>query len=435
MQKNNTTKKPFNLVQSLVIFLVAGFFFLYEFVIQISPNVMSVELMRSFQVNAGGLGIISGAYYMTYTLMQIPCGLLYDRFGPRNLLTIACFFCALGALLFGMTSVLYTAALGRLLMGIGSAFAFSGTLILVSRWFPAKYFAFMAGCVMVMSSLGSLVGETPLSEAVSQYGWRETIHFTGYIGIFLAFLIYIIVRDNPSNYFEKENHVAHDEVTRLKIVASNKQSWALAIYSFTCWAPILVIPAFIGVLFLTSTYAITKTDATNAISMCWVGVAIGSPVIGWLSDKIGRRVILLRMCALMGLIACSFMLFWHSIFAWNYLWLFVIGFAAGSQTLSFAVVKDNNPKHIIGTAIGFNNVFVVCSGFILQPLVGFLLTVFWSGDMLDGVQVYSSSNFKFALFILPICYILGLLLSTFALCETYCQPFEERKKHHVPVSR
>lgn len=422
--------------QSWLIFIVASFFFLYEFVIQISPNVMSSELMQSFHVDAAGLGVISGAYYITYTLMQVPVGMLYDKFGPRKLLSLACFFCAIGAVIFGMTENIVAASVGRMFMGVGSAFAFTGCLFLVHRWFPPRYFALMAGCVMIMSAIGSIIGETPLAKAVELYGWRSTINFIAIIGFLLSVMIFIIVRDSPANseFHDTEDHSG--EMSRLREVLLNKQTWAVAFYAFTSWAPILTVPAFIGVLFVKSAYGVSTTSAASAMTMAWLGIAVGSPLLGWLSDRIQRRTILLSINSFLGFIAISLVVYLPSMgYAWLYLWLFIFGFAAGAQSLTFAVVKDNNPKHRVGTAMGVNNVLVVCGGFIFQPLVGFLLRLFWDGTVVDSVPIYKTLDFQYALAIVPACFAVGLILALFGIRETRCLPYEQRRMENEQHAR
>ena len=180
-----------------IICTLAAMFYLYEFVLQVSPAVMTNELMHDLKLNAAGFGAMAAFYYYAYTPMQIPAGLLFDRYGPRLLITVALLICSLGAFFFGLTNDTAWASAGRFFMGIGSAFSFIGSLVLISRWFPAKYFALLAGLVQMMSSIGAILGEAPLADVVHQFGWRHTIMYVSAIGIFLAVLVWLLVRDHP----------------------------------------------------------------------------------------------------------------------------------------------------------------------------------------------------------------------------------------------
>lgn len=406
-----------------IICLAACFFYLYEFVLQVSPNVMAFQLMADLKIDAAQLGIMSGSYYIAYTLMQIPAGVLYDRMGPRTLLTFATLICAAGAFAFGLTSDMFTASAGRFLMGIGSAFAFIGCLVLVSRWFPPQYFAFLAGIVQFMSSVGALLGEMPLAAAVSAYGWRETINTIGVVGILGAIMIWLIVRDSPSSVRTAHGGHQHKSILKqLMQVCQHTQTWVIGLFAFTSWAPIIVFGALWGVPFLSMLYGINETQAAGAVSMVWLAIGIGSPIVGWWSDKIQRRNLPLTICMLIGLIAICIVLFVPNLpFYAMYPLLFLFGFAASTQTLSFGVVKDNTPPRVLGTAIGFNNMAVVCGGIIFQPLVGYLLHASWNGTTHNGIPLYDINSYRLALIILPACFVLGLILSIFVLKETYCK--------------
>lgn len=410
---------------SIIVCATACLFFIYEFILQVSPNVMTNDLMRDLRVDAAGIGIISGSYYIAYTAMQIPAGLLYDRFGPRSLLTIASIICAMGAFAFGLTDSYFTASVGRFSMGIGSAFAFIGCLVLVSRWFKPQYFALLAGLVQLMSSVGALIGEAPLAAAVSAYDWREVMTIIAVAGIVVASLIWLIVRDAPASVKVK-HHINRGELKRLLTVCSKKQTWLVAIYAFTSWAPILVFAALWGVPFLVAKYGISSTNAASAVSMVWISIGFGSPLIGWWSDQIGRRVLPLLMCSTIGLISISIILFMpHLPYPMVFPLLLLFGFSASSQALSFALVKDNNCPSMVGTAIGFNNTMVVCGGILFQPLVGFILRSTWDGSMANNVPVYSAHDYRTALSIIPLCFIVGIVSSLFFLKESYCKPTHE----------
>ena len=133
------TKHP--MFQAYLVFFMAASFYLYEYVLQVAPSVMAEPMMQTFGVTAKGFGIVAACYFYAYAPMQLPAGILFDRYGPRRLMTCALCLCALGSFFFASTESLWTAALGRWFIGVGSAFSFIGVLVLLSRWFPPNYFA------------------------------------------------------------------------------------------------------------------------------------------------------------------------------------------------------------------------------------------------------------------------------------------------------
>jgi MFS family permease len=422
MSKEKIENKKYNLLLSTVVCLTSAVFFLYEFILQVSPGVMTHEIMRDFNVDAVYLGIISAAYYVAYTVMQIPAGILYDKFGPRSLLSVASLICAIGALLFAGTHSIMAASVGRLLMGVGSSFAFIGCLVLVSRWYPARYFALLAGVVQLMSSIGALMGAAPVAAAIAVFGWRHTILALGYIGLVIMVIVWLLVRDEPDAIAHKQSHMFKSgELRRLAYVSSNPQTWLVALYAFTSWAPILVFAGLWGIPFIMQLYGISATKASSAVSMVWIGIGIGSPFVGWLSDKIRRRCTPLAFCSLLGLITIAIILYVPSIpFFLMFPLLLCFGLSASAQSLSFALVKDNNPPAIVGTAIGINNMMVVIGGVLFQPLVGLFLRLGWNGDMENSVPVYAIHDYRVALVVIPVCFLIGLIVSLRYLRESYC---------------
>lgn len=382
---------------------------------------MTSELMRDFSVGAAGLSIISAFYYYSYTPMQLPAGLLYDRFGPRRVLTVAILICTAGAFFFCATNSIAMASAGRFFMGIGSAFSFIGALLLVSRWFPPQYFALIAGIVQLMSSLGAICGQIPIAAAVNSLGWRHTLIWVSIFGLVLAVVVWLVVKDHPPGAAVEGTHYEKGELQRLRAVLGKSQSWYIGIYSFAAWGPVVVFAALWGIPYLAQRYGISTTMASTALSMIWLGVGVGSPLFGWLSDLIRRRCIPLAFCSLLGVISGVGVLYLpHISFAWMYVFLFMFGLAASGQSLAFALVKDNNLANVVGTAIGFNNMMVVAGGAIFQPLAGILLHAHWAGHYLNGAPVYSTQDYVAAMIVIPFCGILGLIMSLFFLRETYC---------------
>ncbi len=407
-------------IYGIAIFLLAATFYLYEFALQISPSVMTHTLMRDLHVDALGLGLLSSFYYYTYAPMQLPAGILFDRFGPRLLLSLAILLCAIGALCFSYTQQLIFAELGRMLMGAGSAFAFIGTLVLITRWFPAQYFAFLVGLTQLMGSMGAIASEASLAKAIDIFGWRQSLWSLGIFGIILAIVIWLMVRDWPSAQMQAthtrvQRHVWQD----LKELLSKAHTWITAAYAFLVWTPITAFAALWGVPFLSKLYNISTAQAGATVSMVWLGVALGCPVLGWWSDKSRRRKPALVVCTLLGITSLALIIYVPIPLSVCYLVLFCFGIAAAGQSVSFGVVKDNNSNRVAGTAVGFNNMAIVAGGALFQPLIGWLLHKQWQGQFIHNVPYYSLTNFRHALIVLPLCYLLALIIATGLLKESY----------------
>ncbi|MBA2654003.1 MAG: MFS transporter [Gammaproteobacteria bacterium] len=424
---NNTSQMSYSKA-GLLPFLICGvgaFFYVYEFFLRVMPSAMTDELMRSFQIDAGGLGVLSAFFYYGYTPMQIPAGLLLDRYGPRILLSLSMMVCAVGALAFGLTNSAIVASMARLFIGLVSAFAFVGALVLATRWFAARYFALIVGLIQLMGCIGAIVGEAPVAIMVQHIGWRSTMFWSAGVGAIFAILFWVIIRDRPEGDRDSTAHTEHqpNELQRLSQVVKNPQTWTVGLYAFACWAPIAIFADLWGIPYLKLFYNTSVATAATAIAVVWIGIAVAGPVVGWWSNKIANRRTPLLLCSILGLISSLFILYVPGLpWPFMYLALFVFGAAASSQAVSFGLVQDNNHISVAGTAVGFNNMAVILGGLLFQPLVGFILNNLWDGTIINGLHFYSLENYRSALILLPICSVIGIFASIFLVKETHCQP-------------
>ncbi len=410
-----------SLVTAYLIFFLAASFYLYEFILQVAPSVMAESMMKTFGVTGQGFGFISAFYFYAYAPTQLPAGVLYDRYGPRKLMTFAIILCALGSAFFASTDSMFTACIGRFLIGIGSAFSFIGVLVLLSRWFPPYYFAILAGVAQLMSSVGAMFGEVPLAALIDQVGWRNASFILSAVGFVLAGFFWVFIRDYPHQQNQTvPNHYLRDEWKRLVAVCKHAHTWIIGGYAFAIWTPIAVFAALWGVPYLQEKYQISVVAASGLCSMIWLGIGIGSPLLGWFSDRIESRRIALIISAVLGLIATVILLYSPELsYGCAYIVLFVLGLGAGGQTVSFAVVKENNTPELVGTASGFNNLSVLIGGAIFQPLVGYILQHTDSWRLVNGIHVYSMASYKTALLVMPLCFLASLLIASFLIKETH----------------
>ena len=410
------------LLQKSLAFIICGFaglFLVYEFILQVSPSVMTHELMRSFGINALTLGSAMAMYYYSYAPMQLFSGLSFDKFGARKTLTVAIFACALGTSLLAGAHTVFVAGLGRLFTGLGSSCAFIGLLFLGERWFHPKHFYLVAGATEFLGCFGAISAQIPVAASVHHFGWRPTMYVLAWFGFVLTIAVWLVVRERNKTQQAPCLPEQLSVIDSLKHVLKHPQSWAIGLYALCVFAPITIFAALWGVPFLVSAYHISTPLAGTACAMIWLGMGIGSPIAGWISERIHSRKWLLGSSAALGVVVLLIILYVpNTPLSMMFGLLFLFGVATSGQALSFNLINDNMPSKVIGTAMGFNNMLIVCSGAIFQPLVGFLLGQTWNGKMAQGAPVYSLHDFKSALVVLPIFYALAFLLNQFWIKET-----------------
>lgn len=396
-------------------------FYFYEFLLQVSPGVMVPDLMRDFKVNATQLGNLSAVYFYVYAGMQIPVGMLLDRFGPRRLLTFAAIACALGSFIFASAPFLTVACIGRMLTGLGSAFAAISCLKLAANWFPLNRFALLTGLTVMVGMLGAINGQAPLAMLIDALAWRNSMFVLGIAGLVLTFFIYFVVRDTPlqTSPSHTEMHDKQQLWQGLKYIFSSKQTWLTSLYGGLMFAPTTAFAGLWGVPFLMSTHHISRPVAAGMISFVFIGWVIGSPLWGWLSDRWQRRKLPLVISSIGTLLTLTTVIYL------NHLPLFIVnalllgfGFFSGSFLPAFSIIKEINPPPYNATALGFMNTLNMTGGALAQPLIGYILDLNWDGGLENGARVYQMADYHLALLLVPIMLVLALLLLPF-IKETY----------------
>ncbi len=401
-------------ILAIIACVLASLFYCYEFFIRLMPTTMTDELMAFFNMDHGLLGLLGGAFFWGYAPMQIPAGLILDRIGAKKTLAFAMVFCSLGTFLFALTSSFSLACLSRFIIGISASFAYPGTLLLAAKAFKPKFFTSIVGIVQLFGSTGAIIGVGPVAYAVSHWGWQATVNFGASVGLALALLFWFATKNLKTQIApHNPEYNAHNEWSRLKNILQNKQSWAVGLFSFTIWGPISVFATFWCVPFLTE-QGYSMAQASLLDSCIWIGVALGGPILGAISNIIGKRRIPIAFCSITAICTASTFLYLPhpSVYTLG-IAMFFFGVAASGQAVTFGIVQDMTPLSIQGTAFGFNNMAIVMGGVMLTPLVGGLVEIF--SGFLPLTEAY-----KVALSVIPICSLTGLFTSIFLIKETNC---------------
>lgn len=408
---------------------LAATFFFVDYFARVAPSVMANDLMRAFGVSAFALGGLSSFFYYPYVIMQLPVGIMVDHAGPRRLLIIATLVCATACLCFGMTTNIYAACGARFLLGFASAFAFVSALKLASVWFPPNKFGFIAGSTQALGMLGAAVGEAPLAIVVTDYGWRLTLMGIGILFLGLMVLIALLVRDCPkhvdkSHVYASNRDQRQEKVSMLhgfRAVIKNPQSWLNGLYAGFLYAPTAALGELWGASFVSHSYQIPIATAAIGITLIFIGWGLGGPFAGWLSDTIGRRKPVMIASSIACLILLSLIIYLPALsLTVTFVLMFLYGICNAGVGVAYAVAGEINPRAITGTSLAFANMASIMIGAMFHPLIGKFLDMQWSGAIVAGVPVYTAADFRNALFILPVCLLISVMLA-YKVKETHCK--------------
>lgn len=419
---NNLSTPPARLAWT--IWGLGAAFYLYAFFQRVAPGVMTSELSADFALSASALGNLSAFYFYSYVAMQIPTGILADVWGPRRLLTAGAMIAGLGSLFFAFSDSLALAASGRFLIGGSVAVAFVCMLKLANHWFEPRQFALATGLALFTGIVGAVFAGVPLHLMVEAHGWRNVMAVSALFPFVIGLAIWFFVRDDPK---EKgyQSHIEHDPprdnrpwshaLKGLGDVLRYRNTWLLSIVPGGVVGSILAFAGLWGVPFLTTHHALSKGDAAAVCSLMLITWAIGGPVFGAISDRIGRRKPLYIMgCAVIA-------------FSWSLLvvipqmntvllvsLLLISGFASGCMIIGFAYAKESVPGQLAGTVSGVVNMGVMMGPMLLQPAVGRMLDLGWSGEIINGTKSYSIAAYQSGFMLMAGWAILSFILIIFS---------------------
>ena len=397
------------------IWALAAFFYFYEYLLRVSPNVMVPELMNSFNIDAGELGILVASFLAVYAPMQLPVGILMDRYGARKLLTFASLGCGIGAFVFAVSSTIGFAFAGRILIGASSSFAFVGMVYVCTHWFEKTKRALLVGLANSISMLGAFAGGGPLSIMVQKIGWRPSLIFWAFIGILLAVVIFFIIRkDNPKKAEASPEHETPNTLLEgIKIYCSKLQNWVNGLVALLAYTVTTAVGGLWGVPFVQTAYGVRKEVASFAVSMLFFGWMVGGPVMGFISDRLGNRKHVISFGIFAAFLSFTPVVYFTSMsIFWVYILIFLTGLFSAAQLLNFTFATEINPFRVKGASIAITNLMVALGGMVVQPLIGFLLQLSAKGSS-GTTQTYTLLNYKFALTVLPICLLAAWVLSLF----------------------
>ncbi|MFZ9480760.1 MAG: MFS transporter [Burkholderiaceae bacterium] len=392
------------LALSLLMWGLAAAFYLYGFFQRVTPAALAHELAKELAPTATALGWLSATYFYCYAVMQLPSGLLADKFGPRRLFIWASAAAAIGTLLFAFADSFLTAAIGRGIIGGAAAVGWIGMLKLAAHWFSPQKFASISGLSLAVGTLGAVLAGFPLRLLSDEFGWRLVVAGSAGFALLLMLGMMFVLRDDPVDRGYRSWSPApqtEDALAKMSIRESlaglpMRDLIFLCIGQTAVTGSMVMMAGLWGVPFLTTVFEINARTATGYTSLMMVGFAIGSLIFGPWSDRSGQRKRPLLTGT--GLVMIGFMLLASGI-TLNSLWLtngllWLIGVAAGAMVVSFAYGKDLVGGYKTATITACVNLSVTLGAIGLQPLFGAILDWRWNGLLVDNVRRYDAAAFQ-----------------------------------------
>jgi MFS family permease len=371
---------------------LAAAFYAYGFFQRVAPSVMVEDLMRDFALGGALLGSLSAVYFYAYAAVQIPVGVLLDRFGARRLLIVGTLLAAAGSALFALAPGLALALAGRALVGAAVGFAFIATLKIVTLWFPPQRFGRMAGWTLAVGIVGGIAAQAPLGAVVERVGWRPTMLAGALLALALCLAIALGVSERGSGPTAPRPAGAAlaggGPSGGLRAILRTGPIWLLTLYAAGMSAPILALAGLWLVPYLVQAHDLARAEAGALASLMLAAWAAGGPAAGWLAERVGREGAMLGGAAANAACLLALCLLAQPPLALLVTLTVVLGLAGGFMIVAYAHTREVYGSARSATAMGVVNSAVLLVGAALQSVIGLVLDAGWTGLERAGARLY-----------------------------------------------
>ncbi|WP_449537702.1 MFS transporter [Ferdinandcohnia sp. Marseille-Q9671] len=354
-----------------------------------APGLITDQLMIDFTITASTVGLVTSIQFFVYTGLQIPMGILADRYGPTYFLVVGAILTGVGTIIYSLGTHAFVLFFARILTGIGDATIWVNMVLILGQWFTKKEFTRLIGVAGMTGSLGFLLATVPFSALIGLLDWRGAFFASGVLLCGCGILLYVVLIKKSKQKSHTSNVRRHENITVIvRRVFSNRQAWALFLCHFGLVGGYIGFIGSWAVPYVMDVYGMSRLEASQLSMISLVGALIGAPLIGWFSsriEKIKQPYIFFHVLVL--LCWSSFLLFKeHPPFYVVVILFFIIGFGFGANSLTFAVVRLTFPSYESGIVTGFANTGGFLSAVLLPSIFGFILDHFQSvsGSMNDG---------------------------------------------------
>lgn len=363
-----------------LVFLLASLLFILSQFYRASMAVIFPDLTADLNLDAARLGRISAAFFYAFALMQVPIVIYLDRLGARLTMTALTVMAAAGALVFALAGSGSALALGRVLLGVGMACNLMGTLKLIGEWFGPARFATLSALVVSVGTIGNLAAATPLVLLVQAVGWRAGFAILAALTLLLAVAFFTAVRDRPegalSGAITVKGQSARSLFAGLGMLFGQRDYWIISLGTFCRYGIYAAVQALWAGPYLLRVQGVSVLAAGHLLFLMSIGMVVGCPLWGWLSDTVLRtrkRVIVAGMIGMVAVLAVLAGLPAGAGFGPLAALFFGFGVFSGAGQVMYAHIKERMPAAYAGTAMTGINFFTMTGvAFFLQGLGDFL---------------------------------------------------------------
>jgi MFS family permease len=413
----------------IIIWLIGALFYCYVIAERMYPSIMMNELMQRFHADASKLSFIITAFYLSYATLQIPVGVIVDRFDIRKVLVFSCLICIGGQAVFVVAEHFGMGVFARLLIGVGAAFTYVSALKLASIWLPKNRFGLMTCATDSMGSMATFAVDIGLARYMQHRGYENAMWLILFIGVGFLILIIFMIRDRRRAI--QSYHLGFNQgllkkqrplTETLTMVMRNPQSWIVGTIGGLSYLTPALLGDQWGPTYFHVIYHLTSAQSRVMMEVMALGWIMAGPFIGIFSDYLRNRKLPLRISfitctVLFAIIFYVPLLHPHAASpmptVYLELMLFMIGVCLGTHPIAFVLVKENFNNRVAGTTIGFTNTLIMLISYVGSLLAAVFMDMLHGSGPVESTASYTLGQFTVAMSLLPVSFLICLIMLRF----------------------
>lgn len=348
--------------------LIASVFYAYQYVLRVMPNIMLSDIMQQFDIGAATFGQFSGVYYIGYSLMHLPLGIMLDRYGPKKVMTACILLSIVGLMPLLFAKHWAYPIAGRFLMGMGSSGAILGIFKIVRMIFSEKRFPRMLSLSVTIGLIGAIYGGGPVGYMREVLGYQAVVQIFAIVGLLLAATTYWLV---PNMQSQPQSTVLSD----IKEVLSNKKVVLSCMFAGLMVGPLEGFADVWGTVFLKQVYGLEKTLAASLPSMIFMGMCFGAPVLSLVADKVSSYLATIIGAGIAMTFCFSLLLFSHLTTAMITVSFILVGVCCAYQILAIYKASTYVREQVAGLTTAMANMIIMIFGYAFHTIIGSVVNV------------------------------------------------------------
>jgi MFS family permease len=376
------------------VWMIASIFYAYQYVLRVMPNIMMNDIMQQFDINTAIFGQFSGIYYIGYSLMHIPIGIMLDRYGPRKVMTI----CIITSV-FGLLPILFAShwvypIIGRMLIGMGSSAAILGTFKIIRIAFSEDKFTRMLSFSVTIGLIGAIYGGGPVSYMCDLIGYQAVIEIFAVIGLILALITYIIVP-------EVKDYSQGTVINDIREVLSNKKVIWTCIFAGLMVGPLEGFADVWGTQFLKQSYGYDNNIAASMPSMIFIGMCFGAPLLSLIAEKSKNYLGTIIGAGLVMTLAFTLLVTGYMSVSTMSVSFILVGICSAYQIIAIYKASTYVQENVVGLTTAIANMIIMIFGYGFHSIIGYVIKIMENYDL--------SSAFTYGIAVVPFALAVGTI--------------------------